>query len=82
MEVRIQTDPRAQEIADLLGADRQQQFETTRTLSWNANPWCSCERGCSDATRLPDDKAEALITALADERQKNSPGSRGAQTRA
>ena len=66
----FQNDPRAQEIADLLGADRQQQFENYKNTLMERESVTHLRTRLSDASRLPDDTAEALIAVLADERQK------------
>jgi hypothetical protein len=65
-----QTDPGAQEIADLLGADRQQQFETYKNTLMEREAVVQLRSRLPDASRLPDERAEELIAALADERQK------------
>jgi hypothetical protein len=65
-----QTDPVAQEIADLLGADRQQQFEAYKNTLMERESVVQLRTRLPDASRLPDERAEALIAALADERQK------------
>jgi hypothetical protein len=65
-----QTDPGAQEIADLLGANRQQQFETYKNTLMERESVVQLRSRLPDASRLPDERAEALIAALADERQK------------
>jgi len=65
-----QIDPSAQEIADLLGADRQQQFEAYKNTLTERESVVQLRTRLSDASRLPDDRAETLIAALADERQK------------
>ena len=65
-----QTDPGAQEIADLLGAERQQQFETYKNTLMERESVVQLRSRLPDASRLPDERAEALIAALADERQK------------
>jgi len=65
-----QTDPGAQEIANLLGADRQQQFEAYKNTLMERESVVQLRTRLPDASRLPDERAEALIAALADERQK------------
>jgi len=65
-----QTDPGAQEIADLLGAERQQQFETYKNTLMERESVVQLRSRLPDASRLLDERAEALIAALADERQK------------
>jgi hypothetical protein len=65
-----QTEPGAQEIADLLGADRQQQFEAYKNTLMERESVVQLRTRLPDASRLPDERAEALIAALADERQK------------
>lgn len=65
-----QPDPRAQEIADLLGADRQQQFEAYKNTLMERESVVQLRSRLPDSSRLPDDRAEALIAVLADERQK------------
>jgi len=67
---RNQTDPTAQQIADLLGADRQQQFEAYKNTLMERESVVQLRSRLPDASRLPDERAEALIAALADERQK------------
>jgi len=65
-----QPDLRAQEIADLLGADRQQQFEAYKNTLMERESVVQLRNRLPDASPLPDDRAEALIAVLADERQK------------
>jgi hypothetical protein len=65
-----QTEPGAQEIADLLGADRQQQFEAYKNTLMERESVVQLRTRLPDTSRLPDERAEALIAALADERQK------------
>ena len=65
-----QTDPSAQEIANLLGADRQQQFEAYKNTLMERESVVQLRTRLPDASRLPDERAEALVAALADERQK------------
>jgi len=66
----FQNDPKAREIADLLGADRQAQFDNYKNTLMERESVSQLRTRLSDASRLPDDSAEALISALADERQK------------
>jgi len=66
----FQNDPRAQEITELLGADRQQQFESYKNTLMERESVAHLRTRLSDASRLPDASAEALISVLADERQK------------
>ena len=66
----FQTDPGSQEIADLLGPDRQQQFENYKNTLMERESVVQLRTRLPDASHLPDDRAEALIAALADERQK------------
>jgi hypothetical protein len=65
-----QTDPSAQEIAELLGAGRQQQFEAYKNTLMERESVVQLRTRLPDSSRLPDERAEALIAALADERQK------------
>lgn len=67
---RFQNDPRVQDIANLLGADRQQQFDNYKNTLMERESVTHLRTRLSDSTRLPDDTAEALISVLADERQK------------
>jgi hypothetical protein len=66
----FQQDLRAREIADLLGADRQQQFESYKNTLMERESVTHLRTRLSDASRLPDGAAEALVAALADERQR------------
>jgi hypothetical protein len=66
----FQNDPRAKEIADLLGADRSQQFDHYKNTLSERESVAHLRSRLSDSSRLPDGTAEALITALADERQR------------
>jgi hypothetical protein len=66
----FQNDPRAREITELLGADRQQQFESYKNTLMERESVTHLRTRLSDASRLPDASAEALISVLADERQK------------
>ena len=52
------TDPRAREIADLLGADRQQQFDNYKNTLMERESVAHLRTRLSDATRLPDDTSE------------------------
>ncbi len=63
-------DPRAQEIAALLGTDRQQRFDTYQNTLMERESVAHLQTRLADSTRLPDGDAEALIAALADEREK------------
>jgi hypothetical protein len=65
-----QTDTSAQAIAELLGAGRQQQFEAYKNTLIERESVVQLRTRLPDASRLPDERAEALIAALADERQK------------
>jgi hypothetical protein len=64
------TGPHALEIADLLGAERQQQFEAYKNTLMERESVTQLRTRLSDANRLPDGDAEALVAALADERQR------------
>jgi len=66
----VQKDPRAREITELLGADRQQQFESYKNTLMERESVSHLRTRLSDASRLPDGSAEALIAVLAEERQK------------
>jgi hypothetical protein len=66
----FQNDPNAREIADLLGADRQAQFDNYKNTLMERESVSQLRTRLSDANHLPDDTSEALIAALADERQK------------
>lgn len=66
----IQNDPRTKEIADLLGADRSQQFDNYKNTLMERESVAHLRTRLSDSSRLPDGTAEALISVLADERQK------------
>jgi hypothetical protein len=66
----IQNDPRTREIADLLGADRSQQFDNYKNTLMERESVAHLRTRLSDSSRLPDGTAEALISVLADERQK------------
>jgi len=65
-----QTERGAQDIADLLGAERQQQFEAYKNTLMERESVVQLRSRLADANHLPDERAEALIAALADERQK------------
>jgi hypothetical protein len=66
----FQNDPKAREIADLLGTDRQAQFDNYKNTLMERESVTHLRTRLSDASRLPDDTAEALISVLAEERQK------------
>jgi hypothetical protein len=61
-------DTRSQEIASLLGSDRMQKFETYKNTMGEREAITQLRSRLSDAQRLGDDKAEQLISALAQER--------------
>jgi len=65
-----QVDPRDQEIAELLGPQRQQEFETYKNSLMERESVTQLLNRLPDANRLSDTKAEALIAVLADERQR------------
>jgi hypothetical protein len=65
-----QTTPGAQEITELLGTERQQQFETYKNTLMERESVVQLRNRLPDTIRMPDATAEALIAVLADERQK------------
>ena len=62
--------PARRKLRNLLGADRQQQFEAYKNTLMERESVVQLRTRLPDASRLPDERAEALIAALADERQK------------
>jgi hypothetical protein len=60
------------ELANLLGAERRQEFEQYRNTMSERRSVTELRTRLSDADYLPDEKAEALIDALADERNQIS----------
>ncbi len=65
-----QSDWKAQEIADLLGPERQQQFNEYRNSLSERESVAQLRERLDDAGYLADSQAESLIRALADERQR------------
>ena len=65
----IPAEPRARDIADLLGPDRQQQFDTFKNTLMERESVVQLRSRLPEST-FPNDRAEALIAALAEERQK------------
>ena len=67
-QYRGQPDPHSQEIANLLGPDRTQKFETYKNTLGEREVISQLRGRLGEAQRLDDDKAEQLITVLAQER--------------
>ena len=60
------------ELTNLLGAERRQEFEQYRNTMGERRSVTELRTRLSDADYLPEEKAEALIVALADERNQIS----------
>ena len=67
---RREPDWKAQEIADLLGPGRQQKYDQYRNSIQERESVTQLRERLDDAAYLADGQAEALIGALADERQR------------
>jgi hypothetical protein len=63
-------DSRDREIADLLGPERQEKYEAYKNTRLERESVDQLQSRLPDSGRLSFEKSEALITALADERQK------------
>lgn len=62
-------DSRQQEVADLLGPERTQKYETYKNTMGEREAVSQLRTRLADSQRLGDDKAEQLIAALAAERE-------------
>ena len=67
---RPRADWKAQEIADLLGPERQQKYNEYRNSLPERESVAQLRERLDDAGYLADSQAESLIRALADERQR------------
>jgi hypothetical protein len=74
---RREADWKAQEIANLLGPERQQKLNEYRNSLQERESVAQLRGRLSDVAYLPESQAEALIAALADERQRIITGGTG-----
>jgi hypothetical protein len=67
-ELRFNEEPHQQQIAELLGQERVQKFESYKNSLGERESITQMRMRLPDAQRLADENAEGLITALAEER--------------